>query len=496
MNVTDTAVSAGEASMSPKSQAMGIYHQETIAKRITDLFDSSRNTPAPPSLSSFACNDSYLTPTAYLELDALSDDRAMTYLPVILFLIVIMIFGILGNLLVLYIYCSDSKRKPANNFIITMAMFDLLACGIAIPLDIYDMRFHYTFFNPWACKAFRYSESAFTNASSFILILIAIDRYLKICKPLLPESPIRSKLMCTVATIFGFVIAVPTFWLFGIERKHLYFRKYCGFDCTVSHEYRNSKFNKYYFALLLALFFITLFTLIGFYLRIWIAIKTRRNSVIGDRPSMTHSSVKSTDSKESRKSFTKRKRNQSSTSDDDVFVKSDSKPMLNNQQSCTPRKSRINRIGSSVTTMIGNVRCTRTTKIFITVSIAFIACFLPSITVNLLQANVKSIQMTKSDVVKVIMKLLARVHFVNHAINPLIYSYLNVNFRNQCAKAYKRLVSTCNEKLFRRNASISSSRSSRSGSSKKLQKTDSDVKTNEVLLEHSNQSQNTETKNL
>lgn len=504
MNVTDflftTAVSAGEPRMPPKSPALGTYQKGnislTIAKKITHLFDSSRITPAAPhSLSLFSCNDSYLTPTAYLELDALSDDRAMTYLPVILFLGVIMIFGILGNLLVLYIYCSDSKRKPANNFIITMALFDFLACGIAIPLDIYDMRFHYTFFNPVACKAFRYSESAFTNASSFILILIAIDRYLKICKPLLPESPNRSKLMCTVATVFGFVIAAPTCLLFGIKRKQIYLRKYCGFDCTVSDEYRNTKFNKYYYALLLALFFITLFTLIGFYLRIWIAIRTRRNSVIGDRPSVIHSSVKSNDSKDSRRSFTKRKRNQSSTSDDDVFVKSDSKQMLNNHQSCTPRKSRIERIGSSVTTMIGNVRCTRTTKIFIAVSIAFIACFLPSITVNLLQANVKSIQMTKSDVVKVILKLLARVHFVNHAINPLIYSYLNVNFRNQCAKAYKRLVSTCNEKLYRRKASISS-RSSRSGSSKKLQKTDSDVKTNEVLLEHTNQSQNTETKNL
>lgn len=499
MNVTDFLLTASVATMElsmPKSPAMGIQYQmssSAIPKKITHFFDSSRNTPAPLSLY-LSCNDSFLTPTAYLELDALSDDRAMTYLPVILFLIVIMIFGILGNLLVLYIYCSDSKRKPANNFIITMALFDLLACGIAIPLDIYDMRFHYTFFNSWACKAFRYSESAFTNASSFILILIAIDRYLKICKPLLPESPIRSKLMCTGATIFGFFIAVPTCWLFGIKRKHLYFRKYCGFDCTVSDEYKNTKFNKYYYALLLALFFITLFTLIGIYLRIWIAIKTRRNSVIGDRPSVSHSSVKSNDSKESRKSFTKRKRNQSSTSDDDVFVKTDSKQMLHNQSS-TPRKSRINRIGSSVTTMIGSVRCTRTTKIFIAVSIAFIACFLPSITVNLLQANVKSIQMTKSNVVKVVMKLLARVHFVNHAINPLIYSYLNVNFRNQCAKAYKRLISTCNEKLYRRKTSITS-RSSRSGSSKKLQKGDSDVKTNEVILEHSNQSQITETRNL
>ncbi|XP_078340788.1 alpha-2 adrenergic receptor-like [Crassostrea virginica] len=440
------------------------------------------------------CNDSYLTPLAYQELDILSDDRAITYMPVILFLILVMIFGVLGNLLVLYIYCSDSKRKPASNFIITMAVFDFLASSIAIPLDIYDMRFHYTFFNPIACKVFRYSESAFTNASSFILILIAIDRYLKICKPLLPESPLRSKLMCTGATVFGFLVAVPTLWLFGINRRQIRHRKYCGFDCTVSDTYRNTKFNKIYFVLLLGIFFITLFILSGIYIRIWIAIKTRRNSVIGDRPSTSHSSIKSNDSKESRKSFTKRKRNQSSTSDDDVFDKSDSKQILNRQQSCPARKSRIARVGSSVSTMIGNVRCTRTTKIFIAVTIAFVLCFLPSIVVNLLQGLVKSVAMTKSETAKVIMKFLARVHFVNHAINPLIYSYLNINFRVQCGKAYKRLIATCNEKIYRRNSSISS-RSSRNGSSKK-QKSISEVKTNEIVIDNLNHSQCAETKNL
>ena len=98
--------------------------------------------------------------------------------------------------------------------------------------------------------------------------------------------------------------------------------------------------------------------------------------------------------------------------------------------------------------MNGNVRCTRTTKIFIAVTIAFVLCFLPSIVVNLLQGLVKSVAMTKSETAKVIMKFLARVHFVNHAINPLIYSYLNINFRVQCGKAYKRFKDCCHAPVF------------------------------------------------
>lgn len=487
MNTSAMTASINDTYMSTTSTE-GVSPQQTtlFIQNFSDLAEGTCTHAPLPKI----CNDSLLTPTAYLELDALSDDRAMTYMPVIFFLVVVMLFGILGNIVVLYIYGSDSKRKPANNFILTMAAFDLLASGIAIPLDIYDMRYHYTFYDHIACKVFRYSESAFTNASSFILILIAIDRYLKICRPLMPDSPFRSKIMCVGSSLFGFVVAVPTLWLFGINRMHISSRKYCGFDCTVSDEYRNTNFNKYYYALLLTLFFATLFTLVGFYIRIWVAIKTRRNSVIGDRASVSHSSVKSNDSKESR-SFAKRKRNQSTTSDDDsVFTKSDSKQFLNHQQSS--RKSRISRMGSSVTTMIGNVRCTRTTKIFIAVSVAFILCFLPSIIVNLLQACVKSIRTTNSEVAKVIMKLLARVHFVNHAINPLIYSFLNVNFRTQCKKAYKRLIATCTEK-YKRKSSISS-RSSGSGSRKKP-KNDSDAKTHEEVMEHSNHSQ-VETKNL
>ncbi|XP_062582341.1 melanopsin-like [Saccostrea cucullata] len=355
----------------------------------------------------------------------------MTYMPVIIFLIVIMLFGILGNLLVLYIYCYVFKRKPANNFIITMAVFDFLASGIAIPLDIYDMRYHYTFYNSVACKVFRFSESAFTSASSFILILIAIDRYLKICKPLLPESSLRSKLMCAGSTLFGFIIAIPTLVLFGINRVPLHPRIFCGFDCTISNEFMNRKFSKLYYALLLSIFWVTLFLLVGFYIRIWIAIKDRRKNTIGEQPSVSHSSIKSGISKESR---LKGKERQSSINvHDPVSLKNENKSILNSQLSCASGKSLMSRVSSNVTKMTGKVRCTRSTKIFIAVTIAFVLSFLPSITVNLLQGFVRSIRKIKSSEFKVIMKLLARVHFVNHAINPLIYSFLNVNFLRKCS---------------------------------------------------------------
>lgn len=163
MNVIDflfiIVVFVGELCMLLKLLVLGIYCKEDflliIVKKIMYFFDLFENILVVLYfLLLFLCNDSYLILMVYLELDVLSDDRVMMYLFVIFFFGVIMIFGIFGNFLVLYIYCFDFKWKLVNNFIIIMVLFDFLVCGIVILLDIYDMCFYYIFFNFVVCKVF------------------------------------------------------------------------------------------------------------------------------------------------------------------------------------------------------------------------------------------------------------------------------------------------------------------------------------------------------
>lgn len=163
MNVIDflfiIVVFVGELYMLLKLLVLGIYCKDEflliIVKKIMYFFDLFGNILVVLYfLLLFLCNDSYLILMVYLELDVLSDDRVMMYLFVIFFFGVIMIFGIFGNFLVLYIYCFDFKWKLVNNFIIIMVLFDFLVCGIVILLDIYDMCFYYIFFNFVVCKVF------------------------------------------------------------------------------------------------------------------------------------------------------------------------------------------------------------------------------------------------------------------------------------------------------------------------------------------------------
>lgn len=163
MNVIDflfiIVVFVGELCMLLKLLVLGIYCKDEflliIVKKIMYFFDLFGNILVVLYfLLLFLCNDSYLILMVYLELDVLSDDRVMMYLFVIFFFGVIMIFGIFGNFLVLYIYCFDFKWKLVNNFIIIMVLFDFLVCGIVILLDIYDMCFYYIFFNFVVCKVF------------------------------------------------------------------------------------------------------------------------------------------------------------------------------------------------------------------------------------------------------------------------------------------------------------------------------------------------------
>lgn len=71
----------------------------------------------------------------------LNDLEAQKYLLVIIFVALLMIVGTPGNILVLYIYRGRFKRVSTSNYFIeALAIFDLIACVIAMPTEVYDLR--------------------------------------------------------------------------------------------------------------------------------------------------------------------------------------------------------------------------------------------------------------------------------------------------------------------------------------------------------------------
>ena len=110
------------------------------------------------------------------ELEDMNYEEAKQFIGGVVFVSIIMIIGIIGNLHVLVVYTF--RIKPSNHriFIITLAVLDLLTCVIGMPFIIMDLRNPLTFTMVTACKVLRFVNYFICITSAFILTVIAIDR--------------------------------------------------------------------------------------------------------------------------------------------------------------------------------------------------------------------------------------------------------------------------------------------------------------------------------
>ncbi|CAG2220134.1 unnamed protein product [Mytilus edulis] len=400
----------------------------------------------------------------YPQLLLLSQRKAVLYLPVIIFLFLLMLFGCFGNSLVLYIYCFRSKKRSANNFIIAMALFDFITSVVVMPIDIYDLLYHYSFYSNIACKIFRAVESATTYASAVILIQIAFDRYFKICKPLHFGNRTRTKCMSISAGMLALILCSPAVVLFGTRREQIS-GNLCGFDCSVDQQYKGSTFQTMYYLILGLVFIITFVILSTLYFLIWLAIKRRKGITIGENP---------------RQSVIQngRKRMLSSVSDDDSSSVVQNHKLFRRTMSNLSTKSKL----SNLSERLSNIKASRTTKIFIAVTIAFVLSYLPSVGVMICRSVNKKIEKDSSEFVQVLLKLFSRCHYLNNAANPIIYSFFNKHFRDEITKLTKSIGFCCKHRFRPRSLSTSSG-SSRKGRSSRSNSYKSE-RTHEYELEH------------
>ncbi|CAI9715918.1 neuromedin-U receptor 1-like isoform X3 [Octopus vulgaris] len=349
-------------------------------------------------------------------LEGLSAQSAKRNLPVILYLAFLMIIGIFGNSLVLYVYSYRFKRSSSVYFIISLGIFDLLACVIAIPVEIYDIQHKYTFYSPIACTLVRYCGSFVQYSSVYLLVGVAIDRYIKICYPLKMISPKKIKWMCVGAAIAGVISSSPTFLLYGIKKEKTPHPDIHGGNCSIAQKYSRTLFEMIYFLLMSATFVACVLLMIILYSLIWCTVKRRRGSVIGD-------SVRKTSETDSTKRMYYKKQTSVNSDDDNNSV------FLPNNHSKSSSK-RLRRRMSSVSAVLKKIKVTRTTVLLFAVTLAFILSYFPSV--------VAMVYLKKIPKYELLYTFFVKFSFMNNAINPIIYSFLNVNFRTECKELLKR----------------------------------------------------------
>lgn len=130
---------------------------------------------------------------------------------------VYLVIGVLGNSLVFYIYkFCITKHRTDRFFIPYLAVSDALSCivgsGFGLALNLLPIRFS----GDALCKGLWFLTKWSTLVSALMLLLIAIERYKKVCKPFGPQmTPLAKQLSMIALFVVSAILTFPTVFFHG-----------------------------------------------------------------------------------------------------------------------------------------------------------------------------------------------------------------------------------------------------------------------------------------
>ncbi|CAC5389895.1 unnamed protein product [Mytilus coruscus] len=305
-----------------------------------------------------------------------NDEEALRRLAPMIYLLLLMLIGIPGNVLVLVVYPIRFQKSTHRTFIIGLALSDLFVCAVTLPFEITEMRFQYTFYNMWACKFFRACNNLFALSSIFILMGLSSDRYRRVFTPLkLQMTSHHATIFIVFSVCLSFLFSWPNFFISGIRHVKLGEFNITGFDCSLSDQFAKTIYPTVYGGTLFLIFIICMVSLIVIYSligrKLCAHIQFRR----------TFSNVSSSKSTSDTSLHNERhKINTSQQYENEVFEekKQNSEKKLISKQKST-NKDRQNQQKEDMASK-------KLTKIAFAVSLAFILSYLPHLTISLLTA--------------------------------------------------------------------------------------------------------------
>lgn len=361
----------------------------------------------------------------------LENNEAKQKLGAILFIGIVLLVGFLGNMLVCIVYHLKFAPSTSKYFIMSLAIFDLLSCTIALPGEIIDLRFDYHFNIPTFCRVMRFTITLSTCASVVLLVAIAVDRYRKICRPFENQMSLKeTKLWIGLAVGVALSLALPTILLYGQKSGTI-----AGVetsDCSFDKKYRDTLFPKVYLGITGALCLLSFVILIVLYVFIVVKVWKQRQKrkrmymlTMKGNPPVTSSTASLAEAAKKKDCLTVKtveaetELPENGSAFDIRLLNPEAK-----QRSKAQQKQTI-----------------KTTVMLFLVTLVFIISFIPHFALQILSILSPG-YVTKihcSPAALVAFKLFLRSYFINCSSNPIIYSFCNDKFRAECKALLSKL---------------------------------------------------------
>jgi hypothetical protein len=196
-------------------------------------------------------------------------------LPGITFVFLQMVVGLLGNLIVLFVYLI--KYKPSNYrlYVLFLALIDIANSIFAMPFTVLFLSYPVDFPNEHLCKGGLMISYAIAVMSAGGLILIAYDRYRKVCFPLQSQLSFnRAKFGCLCIVVTSFLSSSITPFLYSNNELLFASVNATGHQCYLTKSYPFSVLAKGYYFVLISVFLLVSTILCLFYYRIYVTVKS------------------------------------------------------------------------------------------------------------------------------------------------------------------------------------------------------------------------------
>ncbi|CAL4072513.1 unnamed protein product, partial [Meganyctiphanes norvegica] len=213
---------------------------------------------------------------------------ALSILVALLLALTFVAASIMNTLFLVIFWRRSTLRSISNTFIVSLTVVNLLASWVLLPLVVGDA-FLQAWENPLLCTAVDATAEFITSASIFATLMIAIDRFCAITKPLhyhmMINSP-KSMVMISGSWILALIVAVCA--AFGHRTGHL--RKVCRGEYIIESTSDTDSWSYHSIFVItnmLFSFIIPMVIIFWMYFGIYRAAsenseKTRRNSLCGN----------------------------------------------------------------------------------------------------------------------------------------------------------------------------------------------------------------------
>mgnify|MGYP002153710852 CR=1 FL=1 len=405
-------------------------------------------------------------------LDKLNDKYAHALLPFAIIMGIFCVVGVLGNGLVITIFSVSHEYRNTNFrvFVISLGIIDMLSCITLLPAEIFKTK-HYFSFNPMPCKVKCFFNIFAMNAAAYVLLVICVDRYRKVCQPLKRQiyPELAGKILAFV--IFAaLVLSIPAPIMCGIQKENVTTAENATIVvqvCSAEEKYHHSILRYVYKLGLSITLFIVAFSFIIMYIMIVKAIiRHRRQRSHGDsirfesskpKPlttdkgtdniyvrvhlvicpngcTETNHLIKVPSVENCKLKLTgvdmKMKRHQSTSSVTSSSSKSRFRLWRSGSDVSFRSKSLQDRSLARTTT-----RFPYKTLIWLTLTLIFIVTFFLNACLSFLTLNGHKF----SPMNMMWFQVFFRLYYVNHVINPVVYAVLDKRFKSSCKRLFIRV---------------------------------------------------------